>query len=175
MTDQSNASGLERDEGMDPSDVLKQAERLSKASSDTVLKYILVVGMALGAVVFFLQYRQSSSAPDRLFSLLENNARDQKESLQNTTASLKVQEAALSKIQEFSIRVPMEHASADRKLDDNAASIGQMRTEQAELRSAVKANTEAVQANTKAVAELIDAMKVKLDVLTPKNYPTPPN
>ena len=163
MTDQPNASGLETDEEtMDTADLLKQADKMANAKPNILQNYIVIGVLTLFGVLFFIQWRQNSSTPDRLITILEKNA-------ETTTASLKVQEASLAKIQEFSIRVPMEHASADRKLDENAQSIGQMRTEQSELRAAVKANTEAVQANTKAVAELIEAMKTKMELLSPKN------
>jgi len=165
---QPKSTEVETDESMDTADLLKQADKMANAKPGILQNYIVIGVLTLFGVLFFIQWRQNSSTPDRLISILEKNA-------ETTTASLKVQEASLAKIQEFSIRVPMEHASADRKLDDNAASISQMRTEQSELRAAVKANTEAVQANTKAVAELIDAMKAKLEILTPKNQPMPPN
>lgn len=153
---------------MDTADLIKQADKVANAKSNVIQNYIVIGVLTLFGALFFVQWRQNSSTPDRLISILEKNS-------ETTAASLKVQEASLSKIQEFSIRVPMEHASAERKIDDNAQSLGQMRTEQSELRAAVKANTEAVQANTKAVAELIEAMKAKMELLTPKNQPMPPN
>jgi len=168
MTEQPNASGLDKDETMDTADLLKQAGKIANSTSDVVLKWILLGVLVLFGTVFFFQWRQNSTSPERLISIME-------QSVKANTDSLKVQEQSLAKIQEFSIRVPMEHASAERKIDDNATSIGQMRTEQSELRAAVKANTEAVQANTKAVAELIEAMKAKMELLTPKNQSMPPN
>jgi hypothetical protein len=166
--DHTNAETLDQDDPVDTADLLKQADKLARSSSDTVMKYIVMAVLTLFGALFFLQWKQNSSTPDRLIAILERNA-------EQTSASLKVQEASLAKIQEFSIRVPMEHAEASRKLDDSALCIGQMRTEQSELRAAVKANTEAVQANTQAVAELIEAMKSKMELLTPKNGQTPPN
>jgi hypothetical protein len=168
VTDQPKSTEVETDEKMDTADLLKQADKMANAKPNILQNYIVIGVLTLFGVLFFIQWRQNSATPDRLISILEKNA-------ETTTASLKVQEASLAKIQEFSIRVPIEHANSDRKLDDNAASIGQMRTEQSELRAAVKANTEAVQANTKAVAELIDAMKSKMDWLAPKNQMEPPN
>jgi hypothetical protein len=169
MSEQPNAAtGLETDEEMDTGDLMKQAGKIANSTSDVVLKWILLGVLVLFGTVFFFQWRQNSSSPERLITIMQ-------ESVKANTDSLKVQEASLAKIQEFSIRVPIEHASAERKLDENAQSIGQIRTEQSELRAAVKANTEAVQANTKAVAELIEAMKDKMELLAPKNGQPPPN
>ena len=162
-----NAERLEQEsDTVDPTDILKQADKLSRASSDTVLKYIVMAILVLFGSLFFLQWRQNSSTPDRLIAILERSASD-------TQASLKVQESALAKIQEFSIRVPMEHASAERKIDDNAGLLRQMRTEQDELRAAIKANSDAVKENTEAVARLIKVIEAKLG--PDPNAPMPPS
>jgi len=168
MTDnQTNAPQLETDEPMDTDDVLKQANKIANSTSDVVLKWILLGILVLFGVVVFLMLRQNMNAPDKMITIME-------QSVKANTDSLKVQEQSLAKIQEFSIRVPMEHANALTKIEQNGTTLSQMQTEQAELRAAVKANTEAVQANTQAVAKLISAIEVKIDGL-PKNQQPPPN
>jgi len=166
MTDQSTPA-IEADGDMDTADLLKQADKVANAKSNVVLNYVMIAVLSLFVATSFLQWRQNSSAPDKLIEIMG-------QSVKANTDSLKVQEQSLAKIQEFSIRVPMEHASALTKIESNGTTLSQMKTEQAELRAAVKANTEAVQANTQAVAKLISAIEVKIDGL-PKNQPTPPN
>jgi len=48
------------------------------------------------------------------------------------------------------------------KIDQNGTTLGEMRSEQAELRAAVKSNTEAVQANTEAVGKLIKVIELRI-------------
>jgi septal ring factor EnvC (AmiA/AmiB activator) len=167
MTETPKANGLESGNEMDTADLLKQADKVANAKPNVLQNYIVIAVLALFGVMFFFQWRQNSSSPDKLITIMER-------SVQANTDSLKVQEQSLEKIQEFSIRVPMEHANALTKIEVNGQTLSQMKTEQAELRAAVKSNTEAVQANTAAVASLIEAMKARIESL-PKNQPTPPS
>lgn len=173
-TDQpENAKGLETDKAMDTDDVLKQADKLSRADNRTIQNYFFIIVLGMFMVLFFLQWRQNSASPDKLITILESNSKANSENLKLATDSLKVQEKSLDKITEFAIRVPMEHSAALTEIKVNGETLSEMKTEQAELRSAVKANTEAVQKNTEAVARLISAIEVKIDG-TPKNQPAPP-
>ena len=148
------AERLETDDCMDTNDLLRQADKMANARPNILQNYIVIAILCLFGVMFFFQWRQNSASPDKLISIMEK-------SVQANTDSLKVQEQSLAKIQEFSIQVPMEHADAARKIDSNGVVLGQMRTEQSELRMAIKANSEAIQKNTEAVARLIGAIEQK--------------
>jgi len=117
--------------------ILKQTARLANSTSDVVLKYILMAVLTMFGIMFWFQWRQNSAQPDRLIELIQK-------SVDQNTASLKVQEASLNSIREFSIRVPMEHQDQSNKLLAVATALTTVKQEQDALRSAVTANTEAV-------------------------------
>jgi len=165
-TEQQPDERLELDVQMDVGDALKQVGKIANSTSDVILKYVMIGVFCLFGFLVYFQWRQNSSSPERLISIMED-------SVKANTDSLKVQERSLEKIQEFSIQVPMEHANAAQKIEANGVVLNQMRTEQSELRIAIKANSEAVQKNTEAVAKLIGAIEQKIGVGSDPNAQTP--
>jgi acyl carrier protein len=168
MDEQPTPKAIESTDDVDTTDVIKQVGTIANSSADIVLKYILLAVLTLFGVMFFFQWRQNSSSPDKLITIME-------QSVKANSDSLKVQEASLEKIQEFSIRVPMEHADMARKVESNAASLSEVRKEQADLRDAIISNSEAIRANTESVGRLVNAIEEKLDGILLKNPQPPPN
>lgn len=152
---------------MEPIDTaIKQVGKLANSTSDVVIKYVFMAVLTLFGILFFCQWRQNSTSPDKLITIMEKQ-------VSALTDSLKIQEISLDKIREFSIQVPMEHADMIRKVENNAATLREVREEQSELKSAILANSEAIKANTEAVGKLIKAIEVK--IAADPNAPMPPN
>ena len=128
--------------------ILKQTSKLANSTSDVVLKYILLAVLTMFGIMFWLQWKANSNQPERLIELIQK-------SVDQNTTSLKVQEASLNSIREFSIRVPLEHASQDQKLTTISSTFTTVCQEQAALRQAVTANTE-------SVAKLIQVLESKV-------------
>lgn len=158
---------LEQDEPMDPTDALKQAGRIANSPSDVILKYVVIGVLTLFGFLFFFQWKQNQSSPDKVISILERT-------VDALTASQKIQEASLSEIQKFAIQVPMEHRDMAAKQSLANEKICQIETKQADLQDAIKANSDAVKENTAAVARLIGVIEQRLIQESSPNDRAPP-
>ena len=124
--------------------ILKQTSKLANSTSDVVLKYILLIVLAMFGAMFWVQWRVNTGTPDRLIELIQKSVDQNTASLKVQEASLRAQEDSLRGIREFSVRVPIEHANHDARIGSLAASFEASKRDSEELRRAVLANTEAV-------------------------------
>jgi hypothetical protein len=124
---------------------LKELRQIASSPADTILKWAFLVTFILGGVLFYWTWQSNAAQPERMLLLLEKTIEQQ-------SASLKVQEASLLKLQEFAVRVPLEHAEQATRLTLLATDVNRLAEENKILRDAVLANTQ-------ATGELIRVLK----------------
>ena len=133
---------------MQPETVLAEMRKLAASPVETVQKWAFLAILVLFGVFVYFSFQSNSQQPEKLFTLLEKQ-------INQSNESLKVQEAALKEIQQFAIRVPIEHQTADVKLTMIASGVDKLASDNSTLRDAVKANTE-------AISKLIAIMEAKV-------------
>jgi len=146
---------LETDEKMDTGQALKEVGKIANSTSDVILKYVMVGVFCLFGFLIFFQWKQNAASPDKVIDIMERQ-------VGALTSSLKIQETSLAEIQKFAIVVPMEHRDLATKQTMTDEKVSRLGSEQAELRAAIKANSDAVKENTEAVARLIGVIEVKI-------------
>jgi len=128
---------IETEPEMQPETVLKELRRLANSPADIIQKYIVLAVLLLFGAFTWFAWQQNSSQPERLYTLLEQSIKQQGESLQ-------IQQDSLRKIQDFAIRVPIEHADHTTRLTAVSSDIMRLTDESSRLKEAVLANTEAI-------------------------------
>lgn len=127
----------EHDESTMQELIARELKRLSNSPAEVIQKYIvLAVLLLFGAFVWFA-WQNNARQPERLYTLLE-------QSIQQQGESLKIQQDSLAKLQEFAIRVPIEHAEQNTKLSAMSTDVGRLCDESRRINEAVLANTEAI-------------------------------
>jgi len=128
---------IETEPEMQPETVLKELRRLANSPADIIQKYIVLAVLLLFGAFTWFAWQQNASQPERLYTVLEQSIQQQGESLQ-------IQQDSLAKIQEFTIRVPIEHADHTVRLTAVSSDIMRLTDESSRLKDAVLANTEAI-------------------------------
>jgi cytoskeletal protein RodZ len=137
---------IETDPEMQPETVLKELRRLANSPADIIQKYIVLAVLILFGAFTWFAWQQNAQQPERLYVLLEKSVTQQGE-------SLRIQEQSLAKLQEFAIRVPIEHADHTTRLTAVSTDIMRLTDESSRLKDAVLANTEAIGRLVKALEE----------------------
>ena len=144
---------IETEPEMQPETVLKELRRLANSPADIIQKYIVLAVLLLFGAFTWFAWQQNSSQPERLYTLLEKTISQQNISLEKQGESIRIQQESLSKIQEFTIRVPIEHADHTTRLTAVTSDIMRLTDESSRLKDAVLANTEAIGRLVKALDE----------------------
>jgi septal ring factor EnvC (AmiA/AmiB activator) len=99
-------------------------------------------------------WQSNQRNPDRLYELIERQ-------INQTSESLKVQESALKEIQEFSVRVPMEHQSAEVKLTMIDTNVARVDAKVDRISADNAALRDAIQSQIEVITKLVKAMEVR--------------
>lgn len=117
--------------------VAKEVGKIALSPPATVLNYITIGLVGLFVAVFWLTWQSNQDQPEKLYVLLERSVTQQAESLQ-------VQEKSLSALQEFAVRVPLEHQDQNSKISMMQSDMQKLCNYQEEIRQAILANTQAI-------------------------------
>ena len=131
-----------------------EIRKAANAPADTVLKYVLICTLILFGAMTWYSWQSNQRNPDRLYELIERQ-------INQTSESLKVQESALKEIQEFSVRVPMEHQSAEVKLTMIDTNVARVDAKVDRISADNAALRDAIQSQIEVITKLVKAMEVR--------------
>jgi hypothetical protein len=124
--------------------ILKTIGKAANSPAETVLKYIVIGIMTLFGVVVWYTWQSNLSQPERLYTLLEKSIAQQEDALAQQTKALQIQQSSLDKIQEFTIRVQLEHQQHAVQLSGVTSDLTTLCKQNTELRDAIRENTVSV-------------------------------
>jgi hypothetical protein len=124
--------------------VLGTINRAANSPADVVLKYIVIGVLLLFGVVIYYTWQSNLSQPERLYALLEKSIVQQESALSQQTKAIQIQQASLDKIQEFTVRVQLEHQQHTSQLTSVSTDLSALCKQNTELRDAIRENTVAV-------------------------------
>ena len=124
--------------------VLGTINRAANSPADVVLKYIVIGVLLLFGVVIYYTWQSNLSQPERLYALLEKSIVQQESALSQQTKALQIQQVSLEKIQEFTIRVQLEHQQHTAQMTSMGTDLSTLCKQNTELRDAIRENTVAV-------------------------------
>lgn len=154
---------------MQPETVLKELHSLAASPVEVIQKWAFLAILLLFGVFVYLSFQQNArqfeanaKQPEKVIELLERQITQQDAAAKFQTESMRIQAEALKEIQQFAIRVPMEHANADAKLTNITIGMDRFTSSVEKMEADAKALREAVAANTEAIGKLIQIMEAKV-------------
>jgi hypothetical protein len=124
--------------------VLGTINKAANSPAEVMLKYIVIGVLLLFGVVIYYTWQSNLAQPERLYTLLEKSISQQEAALAQQTKALQIQQSSLEKVQEFTIRVQLEHQQHTAQLASMSTDIVTLCSQNTELRDAIKENTVAV-------------------------------
>jgi hypothetical protein len=141
---QTHVDMVETDPEMQPETVLQEMRRLAASPAETIQKWIFLAVLILFGVFVWYAWQSNAEQPEKLYGLLERQYTLLEKQVTGQATSMQIQQDSLKQIQDFAIRVPLEHQSHDTKLTMLTASYDRLAADNSALREAVKANTDAI-------------------------------